>query len=117
MSKNKPEVDCTRRCKSRSHGQALTSAITKRSITDEALTSFIKATCANFVKAFDFEVCIKSCLLLLSLSFSSVLSFYLNCYRWVNIKLVKSLSHCWDKPFPMIIISCIINVNKGVSTT
>ncbi|XP_053614873.1 inhibitor of Bruton tyrosine kinase [Plodia interpunctella] len=55
MSKNKAEVDCTRRCKSRSHGQALTSAITKRSSSDEALACFIKATCANFVKAFDFE--------------------------------------------------------------
>lgn len=56
MSKNKVEVDCTRRCKSRSHGQALTSAITKRSTSDKALASYIKATCANFVKAFDFEV-------------------------------------------------------------
>ncbi|RVE44903.1 hypothetical protein evm_010450 [Chilo suppressalis] len=55
MSKNKVEVDCTRRCRSRSHGQALTSAITKRSITDQSLVSFIKSTCANFVKAFDFE--------------------------------------------------------------
>ncbi|XP_028158186.1 inhibitor of Bruton tyrosine kinase [Ostrinia furnacalis] len=55
MSKNKPEVDCTRRCKSRSHGQALTSAITKRSIGDEKLACFIRATCANFNKAFDFE--------------------------------------------------------------
>lgn len=56
MSKINLEVDCTKRCKSRSHGQALTSAITKRSVTDESLASFIKATCANFSKAFDFEV-------------------------------------------------------------
>ncbi|XP_048483944.1 inhibitor of Bruton tyrosine kinase [Plutella xylostella] len=49
------EVDCTRRCKSRSHGRALTSAITKRSVADEALASFIKGTCANFPQAFDFE--------------------------------------------------------------
>lgn len=55
MSKHKVEVDCTSRCRSRSHGQALTSAITKRSISDEALASFIKGTCANFIKAFDFE--------------------------------------------------------------
>ncbi|KAF9424946.1 hypothetical protein HW555_000247 [Spodoptera exigua] len=55
MSKHKAEVDCTARCRSRSHGQALTSAITKRSISDQALASFIKGTCANFVKAFDFE--------------------------------------------------------------
>ncbi|XP_022826832.1 inhibitor of Bruton tyrosine kinase isoform X1 [Spodoptera litura] len=55
MSKHKAEVDCTVRCRSRSHGQALTSAITKRSISDQALASFIKATCANFNKAFDFE--------------------------------------------------------------
>nr|XP_049701177.1 inhibitor of Bruton tyrosine kinase [Helicoverpa armigera] len=55
MSKHKAEVDCTSRCRSRSHGQALTSAITKRSISDEALASFIKGTCANFIKAFDFE--------------------------------------------------------------
>ncbi|XP_073953372.1 inhibitor of Bruton tyrosine kinase [Choristoneura fumiferana] len=49
------EVDCTRRCKSRLHGQVLTGAITKRSVSDEALASFIKATCANFIHAFDFE--------------------------------------------------------------
>ncbi|XP_023939294.2 inhibitor of Bruton tyrosine kinase [Bicyclus anynana] len=49
------EVDCTKRCKSRLHGQSLTSAITKRSVGDEALASFIKSTCANFAKAFDFE--------------------------------------------------------------
>ncbi|CAH0713197.1 unnamed protein product, partial [Brenthis ino] len=49
------EVDCTRHCKSRIHGQVLTSAITKRSISDESLASFIKSTCANFAKAFDFE--------------------------------------------------------------
>ncbi|KAM3963343.1 LOW QUALITY PROTEIN: inhibitor of Bruton tyrosine kinase [Aphomia sociella] len=55
MSKNKVEVDCTRKCRSRNHGQALTSAITKRSSTDKSLACFIKATCANFVKAFDFE--------------------------------------------------------------
>lgn len=56
MSKINIEVDCTKRCKSRNHGQALTSAITKRSVTDESLASFIKATCANFSKAFDYEV-------------------------------------------------------------
>lgn len=50
------EVDCTRRCKSRIHGQILTSAITKRSASDESFASFIKSTCANFAKAFDFEV-------------------------------------------------------------
>lgn len=55
MSKHKVEVDCTPRCRSRSHGQALTSAITKRSVSDEALASFIRGTCANFIKAFDFE--------------------------------------------------------------
>lgn len=55
MSKQKAEVDCTSKCKSRNHGQVLTSAITKRSISDEALASFIKATCSNFVKAFDKE--------------------------------------------------------------
>ncbi|XP_075980998.1 inhibitor of Bruton tyrosine kinase [Anticarsia gemmatalis] len=55
MSKHKVEVDCTSRCRSRVHGQAITSAITKRSVSDEALASFIKGTCANFVKAFDCE--------------------------------------------------------------
>ncbi|KPJ10509.1 Inhibitor of Bruton tyrosine kinase [Papilio machaon] len=55
MSKINVDVDCTRRCRSKSHGQALTSAITKRSVNDESLASFIKATCANFTKAFDFE--------------------------------------------------------------
>ncbi|XP_068620269.1 inhibitor of Bruton tyrosine kinase [Battus philenor] len=55
MSKINIDVDCTRRCRSRSHGQVLTSAITKRSVNDESLASFIKATCANFTKAFDFE--------------------------------------------------------------
>ncbi|XP_045501851.1 inhibitor of Bruton tyrosine kinase [Colias croceus] len=52
---SKPEADCTKKCKSRTHGQILTSAITKRSISDASLASFIKATCANFTKAFDFE--------------------------------------------------------------
>ncbi|XP_013162963.1 PREDICTED: inhibitor of Bruton tyrosine kinase [Papilio xuthus] len=55
MSKINIDVDCTRRCRSKSHGQALTSAITKRSVNDESLASFIKATCANFTKAFDYE--------------------------------------------------------------
>ncbi|CAH0590134.1 unnamed protein product [Chrysodeixis includens] len=55
MSKHKVEVDCTSRCRSRNHGQALTSAITKRSVSDEELASFIKGTCASFNKAFDFE--------------------------------------------------------------
>lgn len=55
MNKIKPDVDCTVWCKSRSHGHVLTSAITKRSVADESLASFIRATCANFVKAFDFE--------------------------------------------------------------
>ncbi|XP_046969920.1 inhibitor of Bruton tyrosine kinase [Vanessa cardui] len=54
MSKLK-DIDCTRSCKSRIHGQTLTSAITKRAVSDEALASFIKTTCANFAKAFDFE--------------------------------------------------------------
>ncbi|CAK1552996.1 unnamed protein product [Leptosia nina] len=49
------EADCTKKCKSRSHGQIITSAITKRSVSDASLASFIKATCANFTKAFDFE--------------------------------------------------------------
>ncbi|XP_063626736.1 inhibitor of Bruton tyrosine kinase [Cydia splendana] len=52
---SKIDVDCTRRCRSRRHGQALTGAITKRSVSDQALASFIKATCANFIQAFDFE--------------------------------------------------------------
>lgn len=56
MSKHKAEVECTKHCKSRNHGQILTSAITKRSVSDEALAAFIKATCANFLKAFDYEV-------------------------------------------------------------
>lgn len=55
MSKHKAEVDCTAKCRSRAHGQILTSAITKRSISDEDLASFIRGTCANFTKAFDFE--------------------------------------------------------------
>lgn len=54
MNKTK-EVDCTKNCKSRQHGQSITSAITKRSVSDESLASFIKNTCANFPKAFDFE--------------------------------------------------------------
>ncbi|CAH2089704.1 unnamed protein product [Euphydryas editha] len=49
------ELDCTKNCKSRQHGHSLTSAITKRSVSDESLASFIKNTCANFSKAFDFE--------------------------------------------------------------
>ncbi|VVC95937.1 unnamed protein product [Leptidea sinapis] len=49
------EPDCTRRCKSNLHGQTLTSAITKRSVSDLSLASFVKATCFNFTKSFDYE--------------------------------------------------------------
>ncbi|KAL4702492.1 hypothetical protein ACJJTC_014635 [Scirpophaga incertulas] len=55
MSKNKLELDCTRQCQSHRHGQLLTSVITKRSLTDKALASFIKCTCANFCKVYDPE--------------------------------------------------------------
>ncbi|XP_013137356.1 PREDICTED: inhibitor of Bruton tyrosine kinase [Papilio polytes] len=55
MSKINLDIDCTRRCRSKRCGQSLTSAITKRCVSDECLASFIKATCANFTKAFDFE--------------------------------------------------------------
>lgn len=56
MSKGQAELDCTKRCRSRLHGQILTSALTKRSVTDESLASFIRGTCANFIQAFDYEV-------------------------------------------------------------
>lgn len=42
------EKDCTERCKSNEHGSYITCAITKRSITDKQLASFIKSVCSNF---------------------------------------------------------------------
>lgn len=55
MSQNKIEMDCTRKCKSREHGAVITSSITKRSVSDVALASFIWSTCSNFIQAFDHE--------------------------------------------------------------
>lgn len=49
------EKDCTERCKSNEHGSCITSAITKRSITDKQLASFIKSVCNNFTQVLDYE--------------------------------------------------------------
>lgn len=49
------EKDCTERCKSNDHGSCITFAITKRSITDKQLASFIKSVCNNFTQVVDYE--------------------------------------------------------------
>lgn len=49
------EKDCTERCKSNEHGSCITSAITKRNITDKQLASFIKSVCNNFTQVVDYE--------------------------------------------------------------
>lgn len=54
--KSSPEVDCTRICNSRQHGSVLTSAVTKRAVSDTALASFFRCTCSNFLNIIDYEV-------------------------------------------------------------
>lgn len=49
------DYDCTKKCKNTIHGIKITSAITKRGITDESLAAYIAKTCRNFVDVLDEE--------------------------------------------------------------
>ncbi|XP_077287148.1 inhibitor of Bruton tyrosine kinase [Arctopsyche grandis] len=55
QSKILPEFDCTRLCNSRQHGSLLTSAVTKRAVSDAALASFFRCSCYNFLHILDYE--------------------------------------------------------------
>ncbi|XP_061394598.1 inhibitor of Bruton tyrosine kinase [Musca vetustissima] len=47
------EYDCTRNCRLREHGNAITNALTKRSIDDEKLAAYVAKTCCNFADIVD----------------------------------------------------------------
>lgn len=47
------EYDCTRKCRLRAHGNAITSALTKRSIEDEKLAAYVAKTCCNYADIVD----------------------------------------------------------------
>ncbi|XP_013100750.2 inhibitor of Bruton tyrosine kinase [Stomoxys calcitrans] len=47
------EYDCTSKCRLRSHGNAITSALTKRSMNDEKLSAYLAKTCCNFADIVD----------------------------------------------------------------
>uniref|UniRef100_A0A2M4AFK3 BTB domain-containing protein n=2 Tax=Anopheles triannulatus TaxID=58253 RepID=A0A2M4AFK3_9DIPT len=47
------EYDCTKRCRLVSHGNAITAALTKRSVSDEQLAAYIAKTCRNFANILD----------------------------------------------------------------
>lgn len=48
------EYDCTAKCRQRQHGNCITAALTKRSIDDQKLATFIAKTCANFCNIPDY---------------------------------------------------------------
>lgn len=45
---NNYEYDCTNKCHCASHANAITSALTKRSISDENLAKYLAKICCNF---------------------------------------------------------------------
>lgn len=47
------EYDCTSKCRLRLHGNAITSALTKRSIEDDKLAAYVAKTCCNFADILD----------------------------------------------------------------
>nr|AAL29148.1 SD05384p [Drosophila melanogaster] len=47
------EYDCTAKCRLRQHGNAITAALTKRSIDNQKLAAFIFKTCGNFANILD----------------------------------------------------------------
>lgn len=49
------EYDCTKRCKNTDHGGKITSAITKRGVTNESLAAYIAKICRNFTDVLDEE--------------------------------------------------------------
>lgn len=52
------EHDCTLLCKSIDHGCQITSALTKRAVTDEQLAAYLNWICTNCGKVNDKEVII-----------------------------------------------------------
>lgn len=53
------EYDCTRKCRLTAHGNAITSALTKRSIENEELAAYLAKTCCNYADILDEWVCFK----------------------------------------------------------
>ncbi|XP_058449485.1 inhibitor of Bruton tyrosine kinase [Malaya genurostris] len=47
------DYECTKKCHLLSHGNAITAALTKKSISDELLAAFIAKSCRNFVDILD----------------------------------------------------------------
>lgn len=47
--------DCTNNCKSIQHGEIITSAISKRSVSDEDLCAFLNYTCCKCESVIDYE--------------------------------------------------------------
>ncbi|XP_053664710.1 inhibitor of Bruton tyrosine kinase [Anopheles marshallii] len=47
------DYECTKKCRLVSHGNAITAALTKRSISDELLAAYIAKTCRNFAHVVD----------------------------------------------------------------
>lgn len=50
------DYDCTKKCKKIDHGNAITAALTKRSISNEKLAKYISKICRNFAEILDEEV-------------------------------------------------------------
>lgn len=50
------DYDCTKKCKKIEHGNAITAALTKRSISNEKLAKYISKICRNFAEILDEEV-------------------------------------------------------------
>lgn len=53
---NNFDYDCTKKCKNCNHGKLITSALTKRSVTDKNLATYIAKICRNFSEILDNEV-------------------------------------------------------------
>lgn len=49
------DYDCTKKCKNNEHGCTITNALTKRSVDDQKLASFLAKTCRNFAEISDHE--------------------------------------------------------------
>ncbi|XP_063697660.1 LOW QUALITY PROTEIN: inhibitor of Bruton tyrosine kinase-like [Culicoides brevitarsis] len=49
------DYDCTRKCRKSEHGNSITAALTKRSISNEKLARFIAKKCRNFAEILDDE--------------------------------------------------------------
>uniref|UniRef100_A0A336KSV8 CSON014850 protein n=1 Tax=Culicoides sonorensis TaxID=179676 RepID=A0A336KSV8_CULSO len=49
------DYDCTKKCKKTEHGNAITSALTKRAVSNEKLARYITKMCRNFAEVLDDE--------------------------------------------------------------